>query len=96
MTAAGQPTPAKPGSCCVGRCGPAVADDGLHVVPAGEFDAFRIEGLGWGDSGQRMDATYWVVPGINPFYVRRDLVVRGGKRDVIKRSHRHELVSYQQ
>ena len=65
------------------------------VVPAGEFAAFKIEGLGWGDRGQRMDATYWVVPGLNPFYVRRELVVKD-QRGMFRRSERHELVAYSQ
>jgi len=44
-------------------------------VPAGEFSAFRIEGLGWfarsGTGNQRLHMVRWLVPGIN-FAVRRE------------------------
>lgn len=65
------------------------------AVPAGEFDAFKIEAVGWGTERRRMVGTYWVVPGLNPFYVRRDLMIRHGDITV-RHSQRQELVSYRQ
>lgn len=36
------------------------------AVPAGRFDCFRIEGLGWNTSvGILLSNTAWVVPGLN-------------------------------
>ncbi len=45
------------------------------VIPAGQFSAFRIEGVGYvpasTKSSQRVDVTRWVVPGLN-FAIRRE------------------------
>ncbi len=51
-------------------------------VPAGEFNAFRIEASGWsvGESNAtKIEVKLWVVPGINVF-VRRERIKRRGNR----------------
>ncbi len=73
----------------------------LHIVsrekvkvPAGEFDAFRIEGRGWNRSiGSQLEVNLWVVPGLN-FHVKWEWVVRNRGRFII--TQRHELVAYRQ
>lgn len=67
----------------------------LVRVPAGEFNAFRIEGRGWGPEGQSIQAIFWVVPGLNAHYVKREFTVRrqAGK---FARTERHELVAFKQ
>ncbi|MDP1525895.1 MAG: caspase family protein [Rhodocyclaceae bacterium] len=65
-------------------------------VPAGEFDAFRIDGLGWNNTvGYQLEIHLWVMPGlIVP--VRRDWIVRGRHQGRYKETQRHELVSLHQ
>jgi hypothetical protein len=73
----------------------------LHIVsrervkvPAGEFDAFRIEGRGWNRSlGTQLEVNLWVVPGLN-FHVKWEWVVNNRGRFVV--TQRHELVAYRQ
>ena len=73
----------------------------LHIVsrekvkvPAGEFDAFRIEGRGWNRSvGSQLEVNLWVVPGMN-FHVKWEWVVNNRGRFVV--TQRHELVAYRQ
>lgn len=73
----------------------------LHIVsrekvkvPAGEFDAFRIEGRGWNRSiGSQLEVNLWVVPGLN-FHVKWEWVVRNRGRFIV--TQRHELVAYRQ
>lgn len=73
----------------------------LHIVsrekvkvPAGEFDAFRIEGRGWNRSiGSQLEVNLWVVPGLN-FHVKWEWVVNNRGRFVV--TQRHELVAYRQ
>ena len=65
------------------------------VVPAGEFDAFRVEGTGWNNTfGTRLETTYWLVPGLN-FPVKREFTTRlsNGKYN---NADRYELVSLRQ
>jgi len=45
-------------------------------VPAGEFDAFRIEGEGWFGQGLPVTRRYWISPGLN-FPVRYEHVLEG-------------------
>ena len=65
------------------------------IVPAGTFDAFRIEGWGWSMThGSQIEFRQWLVPGLN-FTVKREVLVRApfgrfGDTD------RHELVSLRQ
>ncbi|GIK26680.1 MAG: hypothetical protein BroJett006_29260 [Betaproteobacteria bacterium] len=73
----------------------------LHIVsrekvkvPAGEFDAFRIEGRGWNRSiGSQLEVNLWVVPSLN-FHVKWEWVVRNRGRFIV--TQRHELVAYRQ
>lgn len=65
------------------------------VVPAGEFDAFRVEGLGWNMTfGARLDVNIWMVPGLI-FPVRRDWITRD-RHGRFTNTERHELVSRRQ
>jgi len=51
-------------------------------VPAGEFNAFRIEAQGWSMGGGRslkIEVKCWVVPGIN-FFIRRERIKRRGNK----------------
>ena len=65
------------------------------TVPAGTFDTFFIDGVGFNQNyGSRLEARFWLVPGVN-FFIRREQVVtnqRGGKI----RTERHELVAVRQ
>jgi hypothetical protein len=48
------------------------------AVPAGDFEAFKIEGRGFSRSWSEEQLwVFWVVPGLN-FAVKRDLVSRRG------------------
>ena len=63
-------------------------------IPAGEFEAFKIEGHGWNRrSGQRLANTLWVIPGLN-FTVRQERAQYAGGRVVD--SQRLVLVSAKQ
>lgn len=64
-------------------------------VPAGEFNAFKIEGRGFGSAGQSMHVIYWVVPGLNAHYVKRELTVRN-QQGRFRITARHELLAYRQ
>ncbi len=51
------------------------------VVPAGEFDTFRIDGRGVGRHARgvsRLEVRIWVVPGLN-FSIKREQLVDGGR-----------------
>ncbi len=64
-------------------------------VPAGEFDAFRIEGEGWfnprnpgtGNASSGIRHTRWVVPGLN-FEVRRERLQFGDARVLVSARQR--------
>jgi hypothetical protein len=65
-------------------------------VPAGEFNAFRIEASGWSVGERNMtkiEVTLWVAPGINMF-IRRERIKRRGNRLV--ESQLTELVAIRQ
>ena len=65
-------------------------------VPAGEFNAFRIEASGWSigmGNSTKIEVKLWVVPGINMF-VRRELIKRHGNRLI--ESRLTELVAIRQ
>lgn len=74
----------------------------LHIVarekvgvPAGEFDAFRIEGEGWNQTfGSRLQVTLWLLPGLG-FPVKREWITRNRRGDY-RNTERHELVSLRQ
>jgi len=64
-------------------------------VPAGSFDAFRIDGEGWNTTnGARLEVKLWLVPGII-FPIRRDFITRN-KFGRYGQAERHELVSLRQ
>jgi hypothetical protein len=64
-------------------------------VPAGEFDAFRIEGVGWNQTfGSRLQVTLWLLPGLG-FPVKREWITRNRRGDY-RNTERHELVSLRQ
>jgi len=65
------------------------------AVPAGEFEAFRVEGLGWNMSfGTRLETTYWLVPGLN-FPIKREFTTRLSN-GTYKNAERYELISLRQ
>ena len=67
------------------------------TVPAGEYDAFRIEGQGWTQSNNGnfpidLQSRYWVAPGI-PRYIINETVNRNSSGNRLA-NERQELVSY--
>ena len=65
------------------------------TVPAGEFEAFRVEGEGWNKSySVQLKTTYWLVPGLN-FSVKRESTARRANGQY-NNAERHELVSLRQ
>jgi uncharacterized caspase-like protein len=65
-------------------------------VPAGEFEAFRIEARGWArrsNGSVLREQRFWVVPGLN-FTIKLEVVFKGFGRLI--RTDRTELVSMQQ
>jgi hypothetical protein len=81
---------------------PSTAYYDLHIVrrekvgvPAGEFDAFRIEGQGWNKThGARLEVTIWMVPGLI-FPAKREWVTRN-RIGRFTNTERHELVALRQ
>lgn len=72
-----------------------VVDREETVVPAGRFNAFRVEGVGWGSDGDQRQFTYWMAPEKVRRALAYDQRQLGGtafKRD--GRYERRELVSY--
>jgi hypothetical protein len=64
-------------------------------VPAGEFDAFKVEGEGRDrETGHQLKMALWVVPGLN-FAVKREDLKRDGYNRYTYTS-RIELVSLRQ
>ncbi len=68
------------------------------TVPAGEYDAFRIEGQGWtrsnnGNFSINLQSRYWVAPGI-PRYIINETVNRNQAGTRLA-NQRQELVSYE-
>lgn len=64
-------------------------------VPAGEFDAFRVEGRGWNNTfGTQLTVNLWIVPGVN-FPIKREIIIKlsNGR---YKNAERFELVSLRQ
>lgn len=67
-------------------------------VPAGEFDAFRIEVNGWFGPGLPISRRYWIAPGLN-FPVRYEHVLEGPTgqgRTIYLDAEHYELVSLRQ
>jgi len=65
-------------------------------VPAGSFDTFAVEGVGWNtDKRRQLDVRLWLVPGLN-WHVKMEQVRRKMNGRFV-RTERFELVSlYQQ
>lgn len=68
----------------------------LTTVPAGTFDAFKVEGSGFvKGNGNRIEVTYWVAPAQVRSFVAFELTVHGrGNR--FKKTDRTELVAFRQ
>jgi hypothetical protein len=68
------------------------------TVPAGTFDAFRVEGAGWGHgqggARQSLSPKYWIAPGVRRPVASEDHRKRDGGRIVA--SERRELTAYTQ
>lgn len=65
------------------------------TVPAGEFEAFRVEGRGWNNTyGTQLTMILWIVPGLN-FPIKREFTTKlsNGK---YKNAERFELISLRQ
>ena len=72
-----------------------IARKELVTVPAGTFDAFRIEGRGWSSTrGTQIESRQWLVPRLN-FPIKREVVSRTRDGRFIE-TERHELVSLKQ
>jgi hypothetical protein len=85
-----------------GGAGVDVADADLRVarveriaIPAGTMETFRIEMDGFWRSGRQLKGVYWVVPGVNALYVKREFTLRAPNGQYL-RTERHELVSHRQ
>ena len=67
----------------------------IITVPAGTFDTFRIEGLGWNNSfGSKLEVKFWLVPGIN-VQIKSENMARN-KMGRYFRTERRELVAIRQ
>ncbi len=67
----------------------------MVTVPAGTFDAFRVEGRGWSVTrGTQIEFRQWLVPRLN-FPVKREVVSRTRDGRFFE-TERHELVSLKQ
>lgn len=68
------------------------------TVPAGTFDAFRIEGNGWSNGSRggsvNVKPTYWIAPGIRRF-IAGEMYKRHSSGKVIA-NERQELIAYTQ
>ena len=65
------------------------------TVPAGTFDAFKIEGRGFmRDRGARVEINYWIAPDkVRPFIAQEYITRKGGRYG---KTERLELVAYKQ
>ena len=67
----------------------------IVVVPAGRFDAYRVEGTGWllGKS-RSINVTYWIAPEQVPRPVLIERWLRQGRSRGIRKADRMELMAY--
>jgi hypothetical protein len=68
-------------------------------VPAGSFDAFRVQASGWtqandGSGSIQLQTVYWIAPGVR-LGIARETMERHSRGNIIN-SERHELVFYRQ
>jgi uncharacterized caspase-like protein len=66
------------------------------TVPAGEFDAFKVEGRGSTSNGAILQFTYWIAPDRVRKVLASEFVGRGSKSGRLFANERHELVSFRQ
>jgi hypothetical protein len=66
------------------------------ATPAGEFDAFRVEGRGSNTLGLVLQYTYWIAPERARRPVATEFVVVGSKSGRVYTSERDELISFRQ
>ena len=70
-----------------------VTGRGMVSVPAGEFNAFHVEGNGFGDEARsRLKLDYWIAPDVARFVLRT--YQRINKAGTITNHERTELVTY--
>lgn len=64
-------------------------------VPAGAFEAFRIEASGWNKTaGAKLEVTMWLAPGVN-FPIKSESLMRA-RNGQLKSTERHELLALRQ
>ncbi len=66
------------------------------TVPAGEFDAFKVEGQGSMTLGARLTFNYWIAPDKVRRVLATEFVSQGLKTGTLITNERYELVSYRQ
>ena len=66
------------------------------VLPAGEFDAFRVEGRGSTTLGLLLQFTYWIAPDRVRRPLATEFVVRGARTNRLNLSERFELTAFRQ
>jgi hypothetical protein len=65
-------------------------------LPAGEFDAFKVEGTGANTLGMNLKFTYWIAPERVRRPLATEFVSQGSKTGKLFVDERHELVSFRQ
>ncbi|MDB5811365.1 MAG: peptidase caspase catalytic subunit p20 [Betaproteobacteria bacterium] len=63
-------------------------------VPAGTFDAFKIEGQGITSSGEHWQSRFWVAPEISRRPLASELILEAGGRHLM--TERHELIDFRE
>ena len=71
-----------------------VAAKELIGVPAGTFEAFRVEGTGHGSGGERWKSNFWVAAEISRRPIALDVVISKGARYLV--AERRELSEFRQ
>ena len=67
------------------------------TVPAGTFDAFKIEGRGYTDRGDSFQVTYWIAPEkVRSFVAYEEVRSGSGRGRKLKVTNRVELVSFRE
>ena len=66
------------------------------TLPAGEFDAFKIEGKGSNTLGALLQINYWIAPERVRRVLAREFIAQGSKTGKVYYNERDELVSFRQ
>ena len=66
------------------------------TVPAGEFDAFRVEGKGANTLGALLQYTYWIAPDRVRRVLATEFIARGSQTGKLFVNERRELVAFRQ